>query len=120
MRFISRIVIFWTVFCLLVLFTQFFWRAHFDAIIGRNQNDDIQKRLPSALIIGVKKGGTRALIDALEMHPQIVPAKREVHFFDNESLYEKGLQWYREQMPLAAENQVTTMRHTHQQTVFRS
>lgn len=64
------------------------------------------KKLPSALIIGVKKGGTRALIDALQLHPQIVAAKREVHFFDDETLYEKGLDWYREQMPLASNDQV--------------
>ncbi|KAI6184256.1 hypothetical protein M3Y97_00576500 [Aphelenchoides bicaudatus] len=58
------------------------------------------------MIIGVKKGGTRALIDALQLHPQIVAAKREVHFFDDETLYEKGLDWYREQMPLASNDQI--------------
>lgn len=64
------------------------------------------KKLPNALIIGAKKGGTRALIDFLQLNPQIVAAKREVHFFDDDSLYSKGLEWYIEQMPIANDNQV--------------
>jgi hypothetical protein len=71
-----------------------------------------QKRLktfPSVLIIGAKKGGTRALIDSLQLHPQIIAAKREIHFFDDDSLYSKGLDWYREQMPIARDDQVCFM-----------
>jgi len=41
----------------------------------------------------VKKGGTRALLEYLKIHPDVRAAGREVHFFDRH--YHKGLDWYR-------------------------
>ena len=58
------------------------------------------KRLPQCILIGVRKGGTRALLDMLNLHTSIRVANFEVHFFDNDTNYNKGLDWYREQMPL--------------------
>ncbi|KAJ6653906.1 hypothetical protein lerEdw1_007664 [Lerista edwardsae] len=52
-----------------------------------------EKRLPQALIIGVKKGGTRALLEALRAHPDVRAVGTEPHFFDRN--YDKGLDWYR-------------------------
>lgn len=40
------------------------------------------KRLPDVLIIGVKKSGTRALLEFLRIHPNIRAAGSEIHFFD--------------------------------------
>lgn len=57
------------------------------------------KRLPGCILIGVRKGGTRALLDMLNLHSAIRVANFEVHFFDNETNYQKGLTWYRDQMP---------------------
>lgn len=51
------------------------------------------KKLPQAIIIGVKKGGTRALLEALRVHPDVRAVGNEPHFFDRN--YEKGLDWYR-------------------------
>ena len=51
------------------------------------------KHLPQALIIGVKKAGTRALLEYLRMHPDVVAPGPEPHFFDKN--YDKGLKWYR-------------------------
>ncbi|MEE6498064.1 hypothetical protein FKM82_002969 [Ascaphus truei] len=51
------------------------------------------KKLPQAIIIGVKKGGTRALLEALRAHPDVRAVGVEPHFFDRN--YEKGLEWYR-------------------------
>lgn len=51
------------------------------------------KKLPQALIIGVKKGGTRALLEFLRVHPDIRAVGAEPHFFDRN--YENGLEWYR-------------------------
>lgn len=51
------------------------------------------RQLPTALIIGVKKGGTRALLEFLRLHPAIRAAGSEVHFFDHH--YVKGFRWYR-------------------------
>lgn len=63
------------------------------------------KKLPQAIIIGVKKGGTRALLDFISLHPDVQAANHEIHFFD--SNYEKGLDWYREEMPLSKSGQIT-------------
>lgn len=51
------------------------------------------KQLPTALIIGVKKGGTRALLEFLRLHPAVRAAGSEVHFFDHH--YIRGFHWYR-------------------------
>lgn len=52
-----------------------------------------EKKLPQAIIIGVKKGGTRALLEALRVHPDVRAVGNEPHFFDRN--YEKGMDWYR-------------------------
>lgn len=44
-------------------------------------------QIVSFLIAGVQKGGTTALADYLRLHPQLhIPAKKELHFFDDERL----------------------------------
>ena len=78
---------------------------------GRNDNKYLSKqtkqRFPQAIIIGVKKGGTRALIDMLKSHPQVASPKGEVHFFDKEEAFRKGEKWYIQQMPYSTADQVT-------------
>ncbi len=37
-----------------------------------------KRRLPQAIIIGVRKAGTRALLTFMNMHPQVQVAKNEV------------------------------------------
>ncbi|KAI6242914.1 Acyl-CoA dehydrogenase family member 9 [Aphelenchoides fujianensis] len=114
MRRPSKLCVFCIV-CFLILFFRLNFRlpACFDADcwsrkeeVAAEQNGE-QRRLPSVLIIGVRKGGTRALIDALALHPRIRVARREVHFFDEDSLYAKGVGWYREQMPLSNSSHIT-------------
>lgn len=51
------------------------------------------KKFPQAIIIGVKKGGTRALLEFLRIHPDVRAVGAEPHFFDR--FYDKGLDWYR-------------------------
>jgi [heparan sulfate]-glucosamine 3-sulfotransferase 3 len=41
----------------------------------------------------VKKGGTRALLEFLRVHPDVRAVGAEPHFFDRS--YDKGLAWYR-------------------------
>ncbi|MBN3306401.1 HS3S4 sulfotransferase, partial [Amia calva] len=60
---------------------------------GNSTPDYGEKKLPQAIIIGVKKGGTRALLEALRVHPDVRAVGVEPHFFDRH--YEKGLDWYR-------------------------
>ncbi|KAL3875876.1 hypothetical protein ACJMK2_033785 [Sinanodonta woodiana] len=66
---------------------------------------NVTRRLPQAIIIGVKKGGTRALLEYLRLHPKIRATGPEPHFFDKH--YKKGLEWYRQQMPLTKSDQLT-------------
>lgn len=63
------------------------------------------KKFPQAIIIGVKKGGTRALLEFLRIHPDVRAVGAEPHFFDR--FYDKGLEWYRNLMPRTLEGQVT-------------
>ena len=69
-------------------------------IAARNRNVTTRQHgLPHAVIIGVKKGGTRALISMLALHPHIRSASKEVHFFDRDEEYQKGVDYYVSQMP---------------------
>uniref|UniRef100_A0A8D0L4B0 Sulfotransferase n=1 Tax=Sphenodon punctatus TaxID=8508 RepID=A0A8D0L4B0_SPHPU len=63
------------------------------------------KRLPQALIVGVKKGGTRALLEFLRVHPDVRAVGAEPHFFDRN--YPRGLAWYRDLMPRTLDGQIT-------------
>ena len=83
---------------------------------GENNNNNnnqshqmpiLDRRLPRLLIIGVRKGGTRALLEMLNLHPNIAMVPVEVHFFDKFDNYQKGLDWYRSQMPLSTDGQLT-------------
>ncbi|XP_049866907.1 heparan sulfate glucosamine 3-O-sulfotransferase 5 [Pectinophora gossypiella] len=65
------------------------------------------RRLPQALIIGVRKCGTRALLEMLYLHPMVQKASGEVHFFDRDENYALGLEWYRSKMPLSFKGQIT-------------
>lgn len=69
------------------------------------KNLSVQRRLPQAIIIGVKKGGTRALLEYLRLHPDVRAPGPEPHFFDR--YYYKGLEWYRVQMPSSHQHQLT-------------
>ncbi|XP_013199923.2 heparan sulfate glucosamine 3-O-sulfotransferase 3A1 [Amyelois transitella] len=87
--------------------------AHFASYLGfswgeseyRNLQDVATKRLPDALVIGVKKCGTRALLEFLRLHPDVRAAGSEVHFFDK--YYHKGFEWYRDKMPPTLAGQIT-------------
>lgn len=71
------------------------------------ESSKVRKRLPNAIIIGVRKGGTRALLEFLKIHPKIKACPVEVHFFDNSKTYQLGLDWYREKMPKSQADDIT-------------
>lgn len=66
-----------------------------------------KRYLPQCIVIGVRKCGTRALLEFLNLHPQIQAAAPEVHFFDRDENYDLGLEWYRRKMPYSFEDQIT-------------
>lgn len=63
-------------------------------------------RLPNTLIIGVRKCGTRALLEFLDKHSQIRAVHKEVHFFDRDENYMRGLDWYRSSMVPSREGEI--------------
>ena len=53
------------------------------------QTSSKERRLPDSIVIGVRKAGTRAILEFLRIHPQVTAAKREPHFFDRRENYYK-------------------------------
>uniref|UniRef100_A0AC35U695 Sulfotransfer_1 domain-containing protein n=1 Tax=Rhabditophanes sp. KR3021 TaxID=114890 RepID=A0AC35U695_9BILA len=70
-----------------------------------NDKEVLTRRYPQAIIIGVKKSGTRALLEFLKINKKIKAPGPEVHYFDKH--YNKGLDWYRLQMPETTANEIT-------------
>jgi hypothetical protein len=57
--------------------------------------------MPSVIIVGAQKAGTSALFKMLALHPKIIPpAEKEITFFGNDEHYGRGLEHYRDQLPL--------------------
>ena len=53
---------------------------------------------PNFMLIGAQKCGTSWLAAMLKQHPEIyVPEKKELHFFNVNSNYARGIEWYRKQ-----------------------
>ena len=64
-------------------------------------------RKPDFIGIGVAKSGTTALQQWLLQHPSVfVPKQKEVHFFDNEYTWQKGINWYEKIFTCAEINQI--------------
>jgi hypothetical protein len=63
-------------------------------------------RLPDFLIIGAQKSGTTWLADQLSLHPGIFMVPDEIHFFDKEQNFSRGLQWYSQHFNLAGPGQL--------------
>ena len=57
------------------------------------------KRLPDVLVIGARRCAADMFENLLRSHPQFKLADDHVHFFDRTENYQRGLEWYREQMP---------------------
>lgn len=77
--------------------------------LGKDQynSSSLIHRLPQCIIIGARKCGTRALIEFLKLHPQIISPNDEMHFFSNDTNYKLGFDWYRSKMPLSFPDQIT-------------
>lgn len=74
--------------------------------MGHTHNS-YKKRLPQCIIVGVRKCGTRALLEFLNLHPALVAAEGEVHFFDDNEKYRQGLDFYQQRMPFTYPHQIT-------------
>jgi len=65
------------------------------------------QKIPDVLIIGVRKGGTSALLHILRYHPQIEGAPHEVCYFSHNDYYRRGISWYIKQMPQTTKGHLT-------------
>jgi len=53
--------------------------------------------LPNFLCVGTQKAGTTTIYDIIKQHPNIyLPSLKEIHFFNNDESYNKGILWYKE------------------------
>ncbi|KAL4236562.1 Heparan sulfate glucosamine 3-O-sulfotransferase 1 [Mactra antiquata] len=75
--------------------------------VNASYDQHMSRRLPQCIIIGVRKAGTRALLEYLNIHPDIVVTSKEQHFFNTDDRYSLGLEYYRNQMPLSFSHQIT-------------
>ncbi|RUS75388.1 hypothetical protein EGW08_016850 [Elysia chlorotica] len=66
-----------------------------------------EQRFPKVIIVGVSKCGTRALLDYLALHPNVITANKEINFFTNVTMYNKGPEVYRNSMPFSYSDQLT-------------
>jgi hypothetical protein len=58
-----------------------------------------QRIRPTALIVGVMKGGTTTLYDRLIRHPNVArPQLKEPRFFSDDAIWCRGLRWYAENL----------------------
>lgn len=78
-----------------------------EARIERLRQEGLEKRLPQCIIIGVRKCGTRALLEFLDLHPNIKIADMEMHFFNKDENYNNGYEWYRKYMPFSLSSDIT-------------
>ncbi|XP_060081697.1 heparan sulfate glucosamine 3-O-sulfotransferase 1-like [Ylistrum balloti] len=96
---------------------KFLWREHaceltplappkeYVSMCSKLKDGNPRKKLPEALIIGVRKAGTGAMRFYLDMHPYVEIANAEINFFDFE--YQNGIEWYKNQLPMALPGQLT-------------
>lgn len=73
---------------------------------------DESQKLANCIIIGARKCGTRALLEFLNLHPDIRTARQETHYFDQDQIYDKGVEWYRNQMPYSGSGRTVIIEKT--------
>ncbi|XP_045183287.2 heparan sulfate glucosamine 3-O-sulfotransferase 1-like [Mercenaria mercenaria] len=70
-------------------------------------NESCEKRLPQAIVVGIQKCGTTALVKFLGAHPQIAAYAYEAQYFYGQNYETHSLDWYRNLMPCSYSNQIT-------------
>ncbi|CAH1791633.1 unnamed protein product [Owenia fusiformis] len=87
-------------------------------IFENTSSDEIQKKLPGVIIIGVQKCGTGALKEFMMIHPNLKGLEYECHFFDqvrnrtrggppidHAKPFEEEMKRYLERFPVSFENE---------------
>ena len=66
----------------------------------------MKRRLPDVILAGCEKCGSGALFFFLTFHPDVKPVEQEIHFFDKDENYQKGLNWYKTIFPPRSQHQI--------------
>ncbi|XP_062523218.1 heparan sulfate glucosamine 3-O-sulfotransferase 5-like [Corticium candelabrum] len=61
------------------------------------QENELKRRFPHIIMIGVGKTGTRAVYEMIQMHPAIRGPLKEIRYFDRN--FNLGIEWYMGMMP---------------------
>ena len=72
----------------------------------RHQDIIPTKKFPKMIIIGAKKCGTTPLKMFLSHHPQFIDKPGEKHFFDKKENWEKGFEFYLDQMEYSFDDEI--------------
>jgi len=87
-------------------YNRFQRREASSKLIEDEMSKEKYQDFPNAIIIGFRKCGTRALLNFLLHHPNVVTSKIEQHFYDVDSNFAKGYQWYKSLQPFKSKNQI--------------
>ncbi|XP_059477531.1 heparan sulfate glucosamine 3-O-sulfotransferase 1-like [Neocloeon triangulifer] len=71
-----------------------------------NSASHLQRNLPQVVAIGVRDGGYELLLKLLGEHPSIKTVNQSTGFFESDSKFARGLDWYEAQMPQLSQGQV--------------
>ncbi len=89
---------------------QFHW-LNMANLIRRTLEAVRPRMLPKLVIVGAQKVGTTTVFNMLTRHPKVLPpVRKELHFFDVEDQYGKGIRHYRSlfpTLPLRARRYIT-------------
>jgi hypothetical protein len=81
--------------CIFVIHSWFVRVPRELIIVQSSSLYEMSRKLPDCIIIGVKKAGAKALLDIIGVHPDVEIATEELDFFNVNSSYQKGIEWYR-------------------------
>ena len=89
-------------------------QMHHDRHFMQPENETCTKRFPICIVVGVNKCGTQEIVDFLHLHPHIeiyptILKRYEMPFFNK--MYNRGEEWFRDQMPCTYSNQITLMKN---------
>ena len=78
-------------------------------------NEKCKKRFPACIVIGIRKCGTKELIQFLHLHPHVELYHQksfEMSYFIDDTLFGKGETWFRNELPCSFSNQITLMKNS--------
>src|SRR4051812_49291642 len=73
---------------------------------GLPPSADKAETLPTFIIVGAAKSGSTTLVSYLQDHSDVFIPRSELHFFDDDENYRRGVDWYGRHFVGAADRRV--------------